>query len=558
MSLKNTYRKTSLQDLENRNLLTTFVAQEPFLTDTEVSGAMVSVVADLDEDGDADIATAFGGSVFWYENLGETFASEIEIAAGVGTVLSLIAVDADADGDMDLISGSPAIRDNAGHLNLYSFEDGEFGLPQSLLVEEVAGASYVVAGDVDGDGDDDLLLSQIDAPDLQGGISFVRDENGRIQIQLPEITGTTIWLSNEGGEFEFGGVLIQKPTRAAFTGDLNGDGLLDIVTTRHDFDGPLTGIDDLLGGGLPSGDSLGNGDLRGSVGYQGQLAEVHLNSEDGFAEPVLVIDEAIRQLDLVDTNQDGALDLVVTPFSAGNDNLVGPPPVGSLDVFANDGDGGFAEAEIIALPGEVVSYAIADIDVDGIPDVVAIQGQWVEEQVALALEDSTLVWFDWSPAGVSDANVILETQGDLGVADFDGDGDTDLLLVDHGFASQIQWIVNQTPIPEFPEGDINRDGVVDADDIDLLFDRIGSDDTVADLNGDGQVALSDVDYLVEDILGTTRGDTNLDGTVDFQDFLLLSQGFGQSDASWSSGDFDGNGLVEFADFLLLAWHFGGN
>lgn len=69
MSLKNTYRKASLQYLENRNLLTTFVAQEPFLTDTEVSGAMVSVVADIDEDGDADIAAAFGGSVFWYENL---------------------------------------------------------------------------------------------------------------------------------------------------------------------------------------------------------------------------------------------------------------------------------------------------------------------------------------------------------------------------------------------------------------------------------------------------------------------------------------------------------
>ena len=64
--------------------------------------------------------------------------------------------------------------------------------------------------------------------------------------------------------------------------------------------------------------------------------------------------------------------------------------------------------------------------------------------------------------------------------------------------------------------------------------------------------------LVEDLLGTTRGDTNLDGTVDFQDFLVLSQGFGRSDASWASGDFDGNGLVEFSDFLLLSSHFGGN
>ena len=61
--------------------------------------------------------------------------------------------------------------------------------------------------------------------------------------------------------------------------------------------------------------------------------------------------------------------------------------------------------------------------------------------------------------------------------------------------------------------------------------------------------------LVETILGTRRGDTNLDGRVDFQDFLILSTNFGQT-SGWSGGDFDADGTVAFADFLLLSTSFG--
>ena len=51
------------------------------------------------------------------------------------------------------------------------------------------------------------------------------------------------------------------------------------------------------------------------------------------------------------------------------------------------------------------------------------------------------------------------------------------------------------------------------------------------------------------------GDADLDFDVDFGDFLLLSQGFGQ-EGDWASGDFDMNGTVGFADFLLLSNNFG--
>ena len=52
-----------------------------------------------------------------------------------------------------------------------------------------------------------------------------------------------------------------------------------------------------------------------------------------------------------------------------------------------------------------------------------------------------------------------------------------------------------------------------------------------------------------------KGDTNLDGTVAFGDFLLLSSGFG-GEGDWSSGDFDGDGFTGFPDFLALSSNFG--
>lgn len=52
------------------------------------------------------------------------------------------------------------------------------------------------------------------------------------------------------------------------------------------------------------------------------------------------------------------------------------------------------------------------------------------------------------------------------------------------------------------------------------------------------------------------GDVDGNGKVEFADFLILSQNFGQDVSSRSEGDLDGNGKVEFADFLLLSQNFG--
>ena len=52
------------------------------------------------------------------------------------------------------------------------------------------------------------------------------------------------------------------------------------------------------------------------------------------------------------------------------------------------------------------------------------------------------------------------------------------------------------------------------------------------------------------------GDANLDGSVGFDDLLILAQHFSTPTTHFTEGDFDGDGTVGFSDVLLLAQHFG--
>jgi|GEM_PF-293305 len=109
---------------------------------------------------------------------------------------------------------------------------------------------------------------------------------------------------------------------------------------------------------------------------------------------------------------------------------------------------------------------------------------------------------------------------------------------------------------DFRAADFNGDLRIDAADIDLLVAEAvaGTNAVEFDLTLDGAVDVADLDYLIEDLLGTARGDATLDGDVDFEDFLIVSTNFG-SDGGWSEGNFDLDGSIEFADFLQLTTNF---
>jgi hypothetical protein len=64
-----------------------------------------------------------------------------------------------------------------------------------------------------------------------------------------------------------------------------------------------------------------------------------------------------------------------------------------------------------------------------------------------------------------------------------------------------------------------------------------------------------LDFAALDDLGwdlARPGDANADGTVNFNDLLLLAQNYNSQTRRWALGDFDANGVVNFNDLLLLA------
>ena len=106
-------------------------------------------------------------------------------------------------------------------------------------------------------------------------------------------------------------------------------------------------------------------------------------------------------------------------------------------------------------------------------------------------------------------------------------------------------------------GDYDMETGLGVGDLDLLSSAVlaGSEDMHFDINGDGVVGEEDRSHWIEELAATVAGDANLDGNVQFDDFLAIASGFG-TDGGWSEGDFDGNGEIQFPDFLLLAENFG--
>jgi hypothetical protein len=110
------------------------------------------------------------------------------------------------------------------------------------------------------------------------------------------------------------------------------------------------------------------------------------------------------------------------------------------------------------------------------------------------------------------------------------------------------------PLP----GDLDGNGAVDADDIDLLNRAIAlaATDVVFDVTGDAQVDAADVAQLIHTILHTEVGDVNLDGRVNRADAARLAGRFGQSAAGWAAGDLNADQKVDLHDLALLQANFG--
>jgi cysteine-rich repeat protein len=268
---------------------------------------------------------------------------------GPASPLQVLSADFDGDSLPDLVApysadGAVRVFNNQGV--------GGFGGFDSI---PVPGVERLVLGDFDQDGDQDILAS-------------VR--------RLNAVPGLVV-LTNDNGAFSAG----PEATLSALSvsdlqlGDINGDGLLDLVLT----DNALSVVKVFLGEG------------QGRFGFQNQAPSV------GF-QPVALV--------LGDTDNDGDLDAITANVS------------GSVSFLENE-DGVFVETRKL-LSGIPSALVIGDFIGDSLPDLaVSIQDDLNGKMSLFENREGVFQFVAPFPA--------TESPSALAAADVDNDGDLDLI-----------------------------------------------------------------------------------------------------------------------------------
>ncbi len=305
--------------------------------------------------------------------------------------------------------------------------------------------------------------------------------------------------------------------------DFNGDGHLDIVTNNYTV-------------------SMGNGD--GTF----RAPAIYTYSSNSYAVVT------------GDFNGDGKPDFA----TAGID--------GNIDVWLNKGDGTFQPPVLVPTGTAPRDLAVGDFNNDGIADIAMVsrQGEALGVGILLGVGDGTFRPIVTYLAG--------EGEVGLAVADFNGDGNADIVAVDGNgylatlllgagdgtFRSAATYQINS--LPEFVAvGDFNKDGkldfVVAALSVGSLNVFIGNGDgtfsrasvlpvtpvqtgginwgiTVGDFDGDGNPDLAYVASGAAVSVFTGKGDGTFRGAVNFP--------AGSSVGSLIAAEFNGDGRTDLA------------
>jgi hypothetical protein len=105
-------------------------------------------------------------------------------------------------------------------------------------------------------------------------------------------------------------------------------------------------------------------------------------------------------------------------------------------------------------------------------------------------------------------------------------------------------------------GDLNHDGQLNDADIDALCQQVlrGQFDAAFDFNHDQLVNTLDQQLLVEQLLGTSAGDANLDGVFNSTDLILVFGAGSYEDSAddnsgWAGGDWNCDGDFDSGDLI---------
>lgn len=140
-------------------------------------------------------------------------------------------------------------------------------------------------------------------------------------------------------------------------------------------------------------------------------------------------------------------------------------------------------------------------------------------------------------------------------------GDREALLTgDEPLLRSLDGQVAVVPFPEPLVLDFNNDSNVDVLDIDSLVGEIvaGTNGGLFDLTGEGKVDDADLTHWLSGAATHngfdqrySAGDSNLDGSVNSNDFNSLGLNWNRGVALWSGGDFTADGRVDANDLNAL-------
>lgn len=133
---------------------------------TAPAGTVWVFPADLDGDGDADLLASFTGLLRVYENVGASFVdiTRSSLPQAGQNYLAVVCSDVDRDGDLDLLCSIPAAWPNAMRLLVNDGKAGFRDVSSTQMPARARAAKRLVVADIDKDGDLDLIGSNVPDP----------------------------------------------------------------------------------------------------------------------------------------------------------------------------------------------------------------------------------------------------------------------------------------------------------------------------------------------------------------------------------------------------------